>query len=394
MRQNFKDLTYIVGTEEIVKQMTTVPVLTPFSEQVISFLSALSNELLKSGKDFSDVMTFAFWCRKAAVLQEKAKYESKELRLGRGVIFHSTPSNVPVNFAFSFVAGLLAGNANIVRLPAKNFAQVSIICNAINYVFNEMPKMRSYIVMVKYSSAKEISDYFSSFCSCRIIWGSDKTIAEMRKSFLPVRAKELVFADRYSILVINADAFLLSENQEKVVQDFYNDTYFSDQNACTSPHLIVWIGKEKSIAKGIFWSSVQKIVEAKYNLSPSQSTGKLAAFYRLAAKKDVRLILTKNNFVTRIAIKNLDVDLMDFKYHSGFFLEYDADNLSEIVPICSNKCQTMAYYGIDKKEIADFISLYTPKGIDRVVPVGRTMDFTLVWDGYDLIRELSRIVNL
>ena len=31
-----------------------------------------------------------------------------------------------------------------------------------------------------------------------------------------------------------------------------------------------------------------------------------------------------------------------------------------------------------------------PKGLDRAVPMGKSMDFTLVWDGYDLIRELSR----
>jgi hypothetical protein len=83
--------------------------------------------------------------------------------------------------------------------------------------------------MVKYKSAKEISDYFSSLCSCRVIWGGDRTISEMRKSPLPPRTNEITFADRYSILIINADAFLSSKNQERVISDFYNDTYFSDK---------------------------------------------------------------------------------------------------------------------------------------------------------------------
>ena len=30
------------------------------------------------------------------------------------------------------------------------------------------------------------------------------------------------------------------------------------------------------------------------------------------------------------------------------------------------------------------------RGIDRIAPVGHTMDFALTWDGYDLIRTLSR----
>ena len=32
--------------------------------------------------------------------------------------------------------------------------------------------------------------------------------------------------------------------------------------------------------------------------------------------------------------------------------------------------------------------------VDRIVPMGRTMDFTLVWDGVDLIRTMSRAVQV
>ena len=30
---------------------------------------------------------------------------------------------------------------------------------------------------------------------------------------------------------------------------------------------------------------------------------------------------------------------------------------------------------------------------DRIAPVGHTMDFALTWDGYDLIRTLSRRIS-
>ena len=32
-------------------------------------------------------------------------------------------------------------------------------------------------------------------------------------------------------------------------------------------------------------------------------------------------------------------------------------------------------------------------GVDRIVPVGHTMDFALTWDGYDLIQTLSRKIS-
>ena len=394
MPQNFNELTYVVGTAETVERMKRVPAMVPFDDRAIAFLNALSVKLLKTGKAYSDVATFAFWCRKAALLQEKSKYDANELRLGRGIAFHSTPSNVPVNCAFSFAAGLLAGNSNMVRLPANRYAKVDLICAAVNEVLNEQPEMKPYVVFVKFPPVQEIADRFSSLCASRIVWGGDMTIAEMRKSPLPPRAKEITFADRHSILVLNADAVLAAENIDRLAQDFYNDTFFSDQNACTSPRLVVWTGKQKAAAKEKFWNAVHALTIGKYTLAPVQAVGKLAALYRAAADREVRLEPCGDNFIYRVKVESLDDKLPDLKYNSGFFFEYDAENPAEIVPVCTNKCQTMTYYGLDKDDIADFIRSAAPQGVDRAVPMGKSMDFTLIWDGYDLIRELSRIVKV
>lgn len=394
MPQNFNELTYVVGTSETVEQMMRVPAMASFDDKAIAFLNALSVKLLKTGKEYSDVATFAFWCRKAALMQEKAKYDANELRLGRGVVFHSTPSNVAVNFAFSFAAGLLAGNPNIVRLPAKDFAQVDIICAAMRDTLEQMPDMKPYVVMVKFPPVKEIADWFSAICAARVVWGGDATIAEIRKSPLPPRAVEITFADRHSILALNADAVLLAEDIGRLARDFYNDTFFTDQNACTSPRIIVWTGKDKQAAKDKFWNAVHALTAEKYTLAPVWAVGKLAALYRAAADREVRLEPCADNFIYRVKVESLDDKLPDLKYNSGFFFEYDAENLAEIAPVCTNKCQTMTYYGIGKEEISNFIRSAAPKGIDRAVPMGKSMDFTLVWDGYDLIRELSRIVKV
>lgn len=394
MPQNFNELTYVVGTPETVEEMRGVSSMIPFSDKAVTFLNAVSAKLLKTGKAYSDVVTFAFWCRKAALLTEKAKYDTNELRLGRGIAFHSTPSNVPVNCAFSFAAGLLAGNPNIVRLPAKPYAQVDLICAAVKEALDEQPEMKPYVVFVKFPPVQEIADYFSGICASRIVWGGDMTIAEMRKSPLPPRAKEITFADRHSILVLNAEAVLKAENIDRLAQDFYNDTFFSDQNACTSPRIIVWTGKDKQAAKDKFWTAAHKLVADKYTLAPVQAVGKLAALYRAAADREVRLEPYADNFIYRVKVEKLDDKLPDLKYNSGFFFEYDAENLTEIAPVCTNKCQTMTYYGLSKDDIAGFIRSAAPQGVDRAVPMGKSMDFTLVWDGYDLIRDLSRIVKV
>ena len=365
-----------------------------FNENVLEFFNDLSKRLTKV-REYSDVATFGFWCRKAALQKKKAAYDDLDLRLGKGVVFHSTPSNVPVNFAFSFAAGLLAGNANIVRLPGKDFEQVTIIIDAVKELFaGNHANLSPYLCFVKYPPDKELHDKFSSVCDVRVIWGGDGTINELRQSPLKPRATELTFADRYSIAVINADEYVEAVDKPKIAQDFYNDTYFSDQNACTSPRIVFWIGNRKEEAKKAFWESVRTLAKEKYELAPVQAVGKLAMFYKTAANIPASLTDAEDNYVTRISVNNADEKLMHFKYNSGFYFEQDINELKDILPISGERLQTLIYYGIEKEKLTEFFSECRPKGIDRAVPMGKSMDFTLTWDGYDLIRQLSRKITV
>ena len=397
MKLSFNELQYVIGSLEIVEAMNELHPLNPFANEIIAFLNDLSGILIKE-KKYPDVATFGFWCRKAAILKVKENYDDLDERFGKGIAFHSTPSNVPVNFAFSFAAGILAGNANIVRLPGKSFEQVDIICNAISYLLDvKYESLSPYIVFVKYPSIKEITDAFSSICNVRVIWGGDRTIAEIRKSEIPPRTTEITFTDRHSIAVIDSDEYIKADNKDVIIQNFYNDTYYTDQNACTSPRIIFWKGidpQTKEDAKNDFWVRVHKLVKSKYSLAPVQSVGKLNAFYLVAARKNVQLIKSDDMLVTRVKVENVNKDLMDYKYNSGFFFEKDIKNLSEIIDVCDIRCQTLTYYGIDKDEFRVFFDTCRPFGIDRLVPMGKSMDFSLVWDGYDLIRQMSRKITI
>jgi len=84
-------------------------------------------------------------------------------------------------------------------------------------------------------------------------------------------------------------------------------------------------------------------------------------------------------------------DLMNYRDNSGFFYEYHCENILDLVPICNDKrCQTIGYIG-DNKTLLPLINTGL-KGIDRVVPVGKTMDFDLIWDGYNLPSLMTRTV--
>ena len=394
MPQSFNELQYVVGTPEIIEGMRGVKPLRLFDDAVIAFLNDLSAELRKV-RDYPDVATFGFWCRRAALLQEKAKIDDVNERFGKGVVFHSTPSNVPVNFAFSFAAGLLAGNANIVRLPGKPFEQVEIISAAVRGLLAEKHEnLAPYIAFVKFPPVKAIADFFSGMCNVRVIWGGDRTVAELRQSPSPARTTEITFADRHSIAVIRTDAYLAAERKDTVIRNFWNDTYYSDQNACTSPRIVFWIGEKKEEAKEDFWRRVHGMAAKEYTLAPVQSVGKLNALYAVAAVRKVKQVKTDDMLVTRVIPEEADASLMDFKYNSGFFFEKDIDDLSEIAGVCDLRCQTLTYFGVEQADFRKFLEETRPTGIDRIVPMGKSMDFALVWDGYDLIRQMSRRVPI
>ena len=102
----------------------------PFNNLTIDFLDELSQMLIKrnDARKFNDLVTFGFWIRKNKILKLKNIFSDTTLKikLGVGLVFHITPSNVPMNFAYSFIFGLLTGNSNIVRIPSNNFPQVKI----------------------------------------------------------------------------------------------------------------------------------------------------------------------------------------------------------------------------------------------------------------------------
>ena len=84
---------------------------------------------------------------------------------------------------------------------------------------------------------------------------------------------------------------------------------------------------------------------------------------------------------------------MDLKDNCGYFFEYDCDDMMEMKSICNDRrCQTIGMIG-DIENIRPLLESGI-KGVDRVVAIGKTMDFDFIWDGYDLISQLTRVISV
>ena len=398
MQQDFEQIKVLFGTKDIDKVCSLKP-LTPFNSDVCDFLVALSNELMKSNeaKKYSDVVSFAFFCRKANI--SKMINDSKlcdETRIGRGLAFHIAPSNVALNFAYSLVMTLLAGNASVVKLSSKDFQQTDVLVHALKNVVKEekYALIGQYINLWQYPNEyEEVTKHVSSVCDIRVIWGGDNTISTIKQFPVSPRTIEVAFADRCSICLINSEMILKTENLENIIRDFYNDTYLMDQNACTSPFLIIWDGTEEANKKAqeLFWDKLMEYISSKYTLNAITSVDKLVMACKVALHDTENIsIEQKDNLLYRIQLNDFDEKLPEFRCAGGFFYEIFTTKEELDLSFITEKYQTLSYYGYEAKELEKIVIDNQLKGIDRIVPIGHTMDFNYNWDGFDLIRTFSR----
>ena len=398
---------FIVGDVGSINKMTQIHADEPFSERRILFLDCVSKALLhdKEARKYPDVITFAFWIRKAHMELERAKYcnfhrcETIKV-IGQGTVFHVAPSNVAVNFAYSFVVSFITGNNSIVRIPSKDFRQVDIICGAINTVKESFPDLKDTICLVRYERNEMINDFLSGFCDVRVIWGGDNTINDIRASKLPVRSYDITFSDRYSLALIDSEYYLRLSARDRncvgdIAQKFYNDTYLTDQNACTSPRLVVWTGKDEKIRKAsrVFWDALSHLVDEQYAFQEIQGIDKLSNFLLAACEIDGIDINDNRNNLYRVQLSKLVPQIMEYRGDSGFFYEYSLTDPKELTEFISRKVQTLTY--IAEREVVErYTKDCVAVGLDRIVPVGQSMDFDFIWDGYNLIDRMTRNVSI
>ena len=382
---------YLIGSEAVC----TTP-LRVFDAEVCAFVSALSAVLLKSplSRTMPDLTALAFWGRRANLHKMMQDVGDVQNRLGRGLCFHIAPSNIPINFAFSYLFGLLSGNANIVRLPSRQFPQIEALCEVLRHVIPDYPEVAARTAFVRYPRNNEITAAFCARADARMIWGGDTTIALIKTMPSSPRCVDIAFADRYSLALLDGKAMLAADNTQlrRLVENFYNDTFLMDQNACSSPQVMLW-QNDSPAARERFWSAVHEYASGRYLLQDAVAVDKYTALCEEAIGNDnVLSVSWHGNLIYRVELKALTPAVVEHRGHGGFFYEYALKDWVELFAVVTEKFQTVTCFGVDEAALRDAVIAARLRGIDRIVPVGRAMDIGVFWDGHDLVRELSRLI--
>tara|TARA_B100000767_G_scaffold206942_1_gene193865 strand:- start:1021 stop:2205 length:1185 start_codon:yes stop_codon:yes gene_type:complete len=371
---------------------------TPFHDDALDFLNSLSRSILqnKKAKIYPDLVTFGFFCRKANLIKNRNRYENEIFsRLGYGLCVHISPSNIPINFAFSFLFGLLSGNSNIIRLPSKSFEQNTILLKIMNDILIEK-KFKNILDSTIFFNSTRDSKKLDELCEIAdsiVVWGGDDTVNYFKNKQKKINCTELYFPNRVSSLVINSNMFIEEKNKKDILSKFYNDTYLVDQNACSSPSNIFWLGDEKTnyLAKKLFWNELSEILKLK-----SRTIETISIFDKYI--NVMKAIESRNSEINLVMHNSLMWEAShtpeSSKYFNlGLFSSTSIDEVSEIIPFMRDNEQTLTYYEVDPLEINDIFKNHQLP-IDRIVPLGDALDIGLIWDGKDIIRLLSKYTQV
>lgn len=362
--------------------------------RVEAFLQDLSRTILKNrdARAYPDLVTFGYFCRKSSIAQARDALSDPHRRIGWGTVVHIAPSNIPVNFAFSLLMGMVAGNSNIVRLPTQTFAQMDLMVQ----LFDEVAARPEHVGFARetvFVQSERDSPRLKSLVAQAqglIVWGGDHTVEHFRALPKVPRCVEAYFPNRVSSAILSAQAVLEldEESLAKLCLNFFNDTYLVDQNACSSPNLVLWQGSpvDCNAARVRFWDALNRHLGSTYKLDPMARIERSLDVMALVEMMQTTLDVARDHDdIWRLSDGRLREQTLRF----GMFLEIDINELAQVSTLLRDNEQTISIFGIDLELVFEALK-EDLACVDRIVPVGGALNIGFHWDGREMLSLFSR----
>lgn len=376
----------------------------PFAPQRIAALDQISKAIFRHPhiRREPSSAALAYWLRAVNIEQLRRQWQSHVdpgiTRAAAGLVFHITPANVDTMFMYSWALAFLAGNANAVRLSTAPSKVLNELVTLLDTSMNQDPVTWTGNVFLTYEHNDAVTRLFSQVCDHRVIWGGDETVARIRAVPLNPHASERAFASKFSCAVIAVDAFLVQDEaaQRALAKRLLGDIQPFGQMACSSPHVIYWLGEDRRTAVSVA-SHFELIVSEILN-GGAESDDVALAVHRtnqafllaadgLGGEGRFHPGLTSVQIEEGVAPERLKV--------GGNFLSHRfITRLDELASETDRRTQTISHHGLTEEELHRLVALAGARGCDRLVPIGRALEFGAYWDGYDLWSDFSRSVSV
>jgi hypothetical protein len=372
-----------------------------FARDRVELLQAISSALLAHPRLRRDPAAAAlgFWLRRSHLAELEADFRAGaagHLRVPAGLVLHITPANVDTMFMLSWGLSFLAGNANLVRLTTSLSPLMQDLLACLDTAFTAHPQAARGNYFISYSHDDALTERLSAVCDQRIVWGGDETVRRIRAIPLNPHAGERSFASKRSLSVIAADAYRNASPavRRQLAERMAADIVPFGQKACSSPHVIYWLGggAGSGAVERDFTTELETVLAAR-NPEPdlADAVRRIGSSFTLAASGRVSNALLQPNTSQLTAMAPELAEQPD-PCGAGLLVHASCASVEEIAKLIGTGHQTVTHFGLDGAAVAQLAILAGRAGVDRVVPIGRALEFTPTWDGYNLWTDLTRTV--
>lgn len=313
----------------------------------------------------------------------------------RGVVSHWVAGNVPTLSIFSLVQSMLAKNANLLRIPESALPGAVRILEVMKEVEVERDGrtlrgsdvLRSIAVVYFPSGEGDHNREMSMLADCKVVWGGREAVRSIVA--LPQRdhCETVVFGPKYSFAVVDEPSL-----SEALCRRLAMDVITFEQEACSSPQVLFVEGRgddPRATARraaemlGAAFSELsEKYPKMSGNFSGILNT---RGRYWLDPRRDI--VCSPELDWTVLIDDNLE---LEEPVGSRTVFVKVVDDVLDIVPLITNKVQTL---GIALRDDARHLRLCekaTRAGVARCVPIGVMNNYDTPWDGILFINRLVR----
>jgi hypothetical protein len=413
------------------EQETQTEALSEFAQQsnlgsfepiLFEFIQALSQSLLKDTqyKQYPELVALGFWLR-SSHLKTKLKEVGHASASGSsggykpiGCVVHFTPANVDTMFIYSWIASLLLGNTNIIRVTSQDSQSKMMLLALLNKLFKhpEFEQISARNVFVTYDKQSHFTDELSALADARLIWGGDQSVRLIKQSPSKQNCRDLSFADKWSLSIANLNE--IEKTNDQYAHLLWRDTQAFYQQACSSPRIVIFVGENigENISENCAANtSLIKSVFAKVNLLAKEDSDNWRDDTRLNEHLVAIQSLSIQSYIEENGLLQLDqisaalvesITQETMAQHKGNGLYYISlattveEALDKLVlsdaqsdHAIAAKVQTISVFGFDKEKLSYVAGSKLGQTSFRVQDQGQALDFSFSWDGYNLLESLS-----
>ncbi|WP_207611997.1 acyl-CoA reductase [Alteromonas sp. 5E99-2] len=356
------------------------------SEDSLSFFSDFSAFLLHQEKVKEEpvLVSLAFWLRSANLTQIAQKY-TKNQHEPLGSVFQIAPNNIDTLFFYSLTLGILTGNKVVVRLGNTASPIASLLIEQfIEYCAKSHYQAANRLALVSYPRNDDISGSLVAHADGIVVWGGDATVNHFKTLKTKNSCKNLYFPDRYSIALLGEIA---KSDIQKAAKGFITDVQSFSQQACASPRVVVWLPNVTTRTKQLFWSVVNEHW-GNTQLTTAEQVDRQVYIQYLVMRGQTQALSSFDDFDV---IDVSHIQQQDIELHCGnyIFVQNHLSSLHDLNALLQPKLQGISYYSVSDEERLEVQSLAGGEHIRRWSLLGQSLQFSHVWDGVDMVSELS-----